>query len=192
MILSHILLVGGWLLYGVIHSLLSVTNIKSNISSLFSLSQKNYRLLYNVIAFGLIIPLIWYTTTVETAPLFPGNTFTKLTGILLMLIGFAIMLQCVAGYFRQMSGVEAATPTLKTNGLNKIVRHPLYLGTFLFLIGIVFLRPFYSSLLSVVSIIFYTLVGIHWEEKKLVSIFGEAYKNYRKKTPAIIPRFRLF
>lgn len=77
---------------------------------------------------------------------------------------------------------------LNTEGAFKYSRHPVYLFSILFL-G---LRPqmslFYFTLFICCVVYFY--LGSIYEEKKLVEIFGEPYKEYQKRTPRIFP-FRL-
>jgi len=75
--------------------------------------------------------------------------------------------------------------TLKIEGPYKIVRHPLYLFTIIFLI----LRPtmdlFY--LVFLIFIIAYFYIGSFYEEKKLVSAFGDQYRKYQASVPRLFP-----
>jgi protein-S-isoprenylcysteine O-methyltransferase Ste14 len=67
----------------------------------------------------------------------------------------------------------------------KYTRHPLYLGT---LIGI-----WSTPVMTITHLCYallltgYIMVGVYYEEKDLVRVFGEKYIQYRKSTPAIIP-----
>ncbi|CAF1518072.1 unnamed protein product [Didymodactylos carnosus] len=74
---------------------------------------------------------------------------------------------------------------LITTGLFQLCRHPLYLFTFL----AVTVSPTVSldRLLFAIYSCAYLSIGIPIEEKKLKMIFGEAYVEDRKNTPAIIP-----
>ena len=76
---------------------------------------------------------------------------------------------------------------LVTRGLSRIVRHPLYTFSLLF----VWLTPSASqnSLTVYIGATFYILIGAYFEERKLLRDFGEAYANYKRKTPMLIPGF---
>ena len=110
-------------------------------------------------------------------------------------VGIIIMSICVKKYFFEMSGLQAiqnsqAKFTLQQSGLHKYVRHPLYLGTILFLIGLFFIFPLLSNFISLVVITIYVLLGIRLEEKKLISQFGSHYLEYAKKVPMLVPRWK--
>jgi protein-S-isoprenylcysteine O-methyltransferase Ste14 len=74
---------------------------------------------------------------------------------------------------------------LNTGGLYRFVRHPLYTFSLLFL----WLSPVMTRnmLLLYAALTFYIFVGALLEERKLLQTFGETYRQYREKTPFIIP-----
>ena len=45
----------------------------------------------------------------------------------------------------------------------------------------------YGHLLLALGFTIYILIGIHYEEKDLVSYFGETYVEYRRKVGMVIP-----
>jgi protein-S-isoprenylcysteine O-methyltransferase Ste14 len=77
------------------------------------------------------------------------------------------------------------TPTLITSGLFRLCRHPLYLFTILAWT----ITPVMSldRLAFIIYTCAYALIGIHFEERKLVQIFGRAYVDYQQRVPAILP-----
>ncbi len=86
---------------------------------------------------------------------------------------------------------EEPTPNaLRIDGVHKYVRHPLYLGTFLFIWGLFILVPLISLLIANIIITVYTLIGTAFEEQKLQKEFGTAYTNYQTQVPRIIPSFK--
>jgi protein-S-isoprenylcysteine O-methyltransferase Ste14 len=77
---------------------------------------------------------------------------------------------------------------LVTHGLYRVVRHPLYTFSLLFL----WLTPTMSvnSLTLYLGATLYILVGAYFEERKLLRDFGTAYADYKRKTPMLIPGLR--
>jgi protein-S-isoprenylcysteine O-methyltransferase Ste14 len=66
------------------------------------------------------------------------------------------------------------------------VRHPLYTAGLLF----IWLIPVMTANLLALNIglTMYLIIGALFEERKLVREFGEAYIQYRKNTPMLVPR----
>ena len=63
---------------------------------------------------------------------------------------------------------------MATRGLHRYVRHPLYSALFLCLWGLV------QDPLSLATALWgslYTLIGTYFEERKLISLYGEAYQT---------------
>jgi protein-S-isoprenylcysteine O-methyltransferase Ste14 len=77
------------------------------------------------------------------------------------------------------------TPSLVTQGSYSLVRHPIYSFSFVLL----WLLPWMSwNLLALAGgLSLYMLVGIWFEERKLVAEFGPVYAEYRRQTRMLIP-----
>jgi protein-S-isoprenylcysteine O-methyltransferase Ste14 len=81
--------------------------------------------------------------------------------------------------------------TLNTQGIYSIVRHPLYLGNFFMWLGIIlYVGSIWFTLLCILLFWIYYERIMFAEEEFLKDKFGEAYTNWSKHTPAILPRFR--
>jgi protein-S-isoprenylcysteine O-methyltransferase Ste14 len=157
------------------------------------MGSNSYRVMYNIIAFVYLLGLLVLHLRLHSPYIYDPTALSHIIALLLVLPGAAIMILCIAKYFKQLSGAfrEKNQSHLYTGGLHQFVRHPLYFGTFLFLIGLALYWPLFKNILVVAIIILYTLVGIIFEEKKLLRQFGEAYKNYQQQVPMIIPRLRI-
>jgi methanethiol S-methyltransferase len=80
---------------------------------------------------------------------------------------------------------EEKSGALVTRGLYRVVRHPLYTFSLLF----IWLTSTVSrnSLTVYIGATLYIFAGIYFEERKLLSDFGESYAEYKRKTPMLIP-----
>lgn len=117
------------------------------------------------------------------------------SGLLLVMPGLLIMFISLKKYFLLLSGIRSvymasAPAELKIEGIHRYIRHPLYSGTILFVAGLFFIFPTLRNLIAVVLLIGYVILGIVFEEKKLMKEFGENYKEYKLKVPGLIPGFK--
>jgi protein-S-isoprenylcysteine O-methyltransferase Ste14 len=92
-----------------------------------------------------------------------------------------------AGWAYVRNGAGAADVPLQTGGLNRLVRHPLYLGLLLGLLGFWLLSPTDTRTIFVACNMAYVLVGTRLEERKLVQRFGAAYVRYQARVPQLLP-----
>jgi methanethiol S-methyltransferase len=192
---SHIWLALGWTAYGVLHSLLADKKVKKFIRDRSGTSFRYYRSFYNLIAFLLLAALIYWLIRIPTQKIWMPVLSQYFIGGAMVISGIAGMVIVLKKYFVTSAGFrdlfyEGGTPKLVVGGLHRIVRHPLYLSTFLFLWGLLLLLPVWSLLVTNLVITLYTIAAIRLEEKKLVEIFGEEYINYRKTVPMIWPRMK--
>lgn len=111
----------------------------------------------------------------------------------LILPGGVIVFISIKKYFFLLSGVQALfmkapVKELKITGIHRFVRHPLYTGTIMMVWGFFLLFPYLNNLIAVVLLTLYVIIGMRFEEKKLIAEFGSKYLDYMKKVPALIPR----
>jgi len=91
------------------------------------------------------------------------------------------VLQVVA----RMAGRETPEPEFRTPLVYRYVRHPLYLG---FLLGF-WAAPVMTAghLLFSIGCTGYILIGIWFEERDLIALFGEQYRRYRNQVGMLLP-----
>lgn len=154
-----------------------------------------YRLYYSFLALTGLIILLWYQFSRRSISLYTSEIIRHGASIILIVPGLIIMVICIHKYFYYLSGIQAlqkdkpaVTLTLQQNGLHKYVRHPLYLGTLLFVWGLFLFFPLLSNLIAAVVITVYVLIGIRLEETKLLLEYGKEYEQYSRRVPKLIPK----
>jgi len=183
-------------LWGVVHSLLASLRFKSFLlRSLGAGFMKFYRLLYNIIAVISIVPVLYLMISLPTKSLYqvpaPWSTLMLAAQAISALFLFVAVIQIDILSFTGLRQLieEEKTGGLVTSGLYRSVRHPLYTFSLL----ILWLVPSMSlnSFIIYVVLTVYVLIGIFFEERKLLREFGGAYEQYRSVTPMLIPALKL-
>ncbi|MCU7549170.1 NnrU family protein [Chitinophagaceae bacterium LB-8] len=196
MVKEHAILAILWMGYCAIHSILASSRAKKMAGSILKEHFKYYRLYYSLFAFIGLVSLLYYLTRMHSYLLLTRTTIYYIIGSIMGLGGLTVMFICIKKYFVQLSGLkslyieEKASSELMITGIHTYLRHPLYAGTFLFIWGLWILFPYLSLLISNIIITIYTIIGIGWEERKLVKEFGESYVRYKMKVPKLIPSLR--
>jgi len=196
MVSNHLSLAFYWIIYCVLHSVLADIRVKAFFQKKWNTYYQYYRLGYNLFAFVGLALILWFQLSIKPIHLFKITVPLQTIGVLIAIGGLALMLVCIKKYFSDLSGLlslkrKKLSPPLIISGVHRYVRHPLYLGTFIFIWGLVILFPMLSLLISNVIITAYTIIGIGLEEKKLVIDFGEHYQSYQKNVPKLVPKMRL-
>jgi protein-S-isoprenylcysteine O-methyltransferase Ste14 len=88
------------------------------------------------------------------------------------------------------SGFIVKNQELATDGAYRFVRHPLYTGNILLVIGFALAGSRWWGIpLAVLFFWFYYPTAIEYEDRKLHRIFGAAWEEWSARTPALLPRF---
>jgi len=179
--------------YFVIHSILASETIKAFAAKLFQ--PKYYRLFFNFIALVTLLPVIFIFIKTENRVLL-DFLFLKIIGIVLSLAGLFFGAKALRSYdlgefsgtAQLQTGSDKIIGNLNTSGMNSYVRHPLYFATLLLIWGMFLIFPKDTVLVLVVITNLYLIVGTKLEENKLVNDFGDAYLNYQKRVPMLLPK----
>lgn len=184
-----ILLLSLWALYFVLHSLLAAEPVKHWFQTVSGISKQAYRIVYNLFNLIGLIGLLWFHILFVCPAVYNSSTAVIIAGALVALAGLAIMVQSAREYdLSSFLGLSKETNMpLQIKGLHKYMRHPLYSGTILFFTGICIALPFYKNWYLLVLMIVYLFIGMWLEEKKLIHVFGDEYKNYMKRVKRLIP-----
>jgi methanethiol S-methyltransferase len=158
-----------------------------------------YRLLYNAFSVLTFIPVLYaggrilpqvFAWVVDR----PGRWFLYgLQAIGLIGVGVSLLqtdLLRFAGLGQAVRYLRGAPevnppPRLVVRGLYRLVRHPIYFFSLIFLWA--------NPVMSLAALVFnlaataYFWIGSGYEERRLLATYGEAYQQYRRRVPRLIP-----
>ncbi|GAA5266162.1 methanethiol S-methyltransferase [Acidiphilium sp. MT5] len=176
-----------WVSFGLGHSFFAASPGRS---WLRRIAGNRERLVYNAIALLHLI-IVLALGAILFAGHAPFHRPILLRALMdgLVLLGVIILYRAGKSYdlarFLGLTSPATMEP-LAVSGMNRIVRHPLYLGLILLLLGLC-TTPL--SLATTIFAVIYILIGIRFEERKLVQIYGAAYQTYCAEVPMLIPRW---
>lgn len=188
--IDYIILFVSWVLYFFIHSVLASDHVKGQFISKKFITARKYRMMYSIVSTIGLFAILILQLYLPSTHIFATSSISRFIGLVLAVCGIIILkrsFQLIS--MKSFLGVKDE-PNLKMvqNGIHKMVRHPIYSGTILLVIGAVIFVPSDLMIISALSIIAYLPVGIMFEEEKLVNTYGQEYIAYKKITPAIFPK----
>jgi methanethiol S-methyltransferase len=183
-----------WLSFGLAHSLLA--SVKARDVFVPTLGAY-YRLTYNLVALvHIVVVLVVGVWVFDDTARFVHSNWLDLSQSVLWILGLIILILALRSYdLGRLAGTnqirnyrcgisEPEDEPLQLKGLHAYVRHPLYTGAHLLLWGAA------QDNLSLATAIWgsgYLLIGTYFEERKLLTLYGERYESYRSKVPALLP-----
>ena len=122
-----------------------------------------------------VLLIVLFTVTAEPIP------SLAVIGLPIALLGAFVRLYA--------SGFIVKNQELATDGAYRFVRHPLYTGNILLVIGFALAGSRWWGIpLALFFFWFYYPAAIEYEDRKLRRIFGTAWEAWSARTPALMPR----
>src|SRR5688572_18853069 len=123
-----------------------------------------------------VVLIILYTVTAAPVPVLVA------IGLAVGLVGALVRLYA--------SGFIVKNQELATDGAYRFVRHPLYTGNILLVLGFALAGSRWWGIpLALFFFWFYYPTAIEYEDRKLHRLFGAAWEQWSARTPALLPRF---
>ena len=106
--------------------------------------------------------------------------------VLLVIVGLSCALASFRLFARNKTTISPLTPSetsvLKTQGMYRYSRNPMYLGLLLLIIAAtIWFGTWFGIIISLFFILLMNILQIIPEEEALLQIFGEEYLEYKKK-----------
>jgi len=191
--------IGAWAAFAVFHSLTLSEGYERRVRRLVGNKAFDayHRLVFTAYSVVVFVLLLLYLSTIPDRPFYRLEGLARLLFHGIQLAGCAFLLWTPWDLkeflgFRQWERWRKGESTqpgkndrLFTGKAYGVVRHPLYLGCSMILL----FQPVQTrnSALSVAMAVLYFYVGTFLEERRLVNKFGDAYRDYQKKVPRMLP-----
>lgn len=180
-----------WALYGALHSWLAGLGLKGWVDRHWPRLTPAYRLLFNGLAVVLLIPPLWLTWLYPGAALWHWPAWLAWPAAIATVAGYAWSLRWYDSMdflglrqWRGRNGAAVWRDGLVLSPLHRYVRHPWYSLGLLYL----WTRDLNAGwLVAVLAVTAYLVIGSRLEERKLIQVFGESYRRYRDRVPALVP-----
>jgi protein-S-isoprenylcysteine O-methyltransferase Ste14 len=122
-----------------------------------------------------VVLIVFYAATAAPRPALAA------VGLTLGVVGALVRLYA--------SGFIVKNQELATDGAYRYVRHPLYTGNILLVVGFALAGSRWWGIpLALFFFWFYYPTAIEYEDRKLHRIFGTAWEQWAARTPALFPR----
>lgn len=182
-------------LFGVQHSVMARPGFKAWLTRFLpaALERSTYILGTVLVIFTLILfwrPMVGLVWQVEADWL---RTLLHAIYWLGWIISF-LATQMIDGFhlmgLRQSFGAdkpESQVKKLVTPGFYQFVRHPIQTGVVIAMLATPDMTV--GRALLAAGVILYVAIGLYYEERDLIAEFGDTYRTYKKRVPALFPKF---
>lgn len=189
-------LAGGWTLWCALHSLLIARPVTDALKRRLGARFGYVRLLFNAFSMASLIPLGVLHALWRGAPVLRYRGAWLLLALVMNLVaGLLFALGAKAYGMADFLGLRSAKAARRgelvepqdfsSGGILRWVRHPWYLAGMLLLWGHDLDAP---GLAAAGVLTAYLVLGAWLEERKLVALYGDAYRAYQRAVPMLLPR----
>jgi len=142
-----------------------------------------------IVAFYLLGPGDWFGKSWLREKFVEHTNLVGTIGLLFCIAGavIAIWSRYLLGRNWSLSVQRKSEHELIQKGIYKTIRHPIYFGLLLFIIGNGIIVGDYRAIIAVIVVFISLWFKLIKEERLLIEIFGDQYLNYKLKTKALIP-----
>ncbi len=121
-----------------------------------------------------------------------GTLWVRVPGLVILVSStiFTLWARAALGTMWSGSPTVKAGHRLRTDGPYAVTRHPIYTGLLGMLLGTVLLVGLGRWLVIFPLALLFAELRIRTEEQLMLATFPEAYPDYRRRVPQLVPRLR--
>lgn len=193
--MKYLFLALAWTAYCALHSAMISETATGFLERRLGASFRFYRLFFNTVSLVLLVPVVWYSRTLEGEPVVRWEGAWRAARYALVAVGGLLLVAGGRHYrlrrFLGLSQLRGRSPGglatgggIDSTGILGLVRHPWYTAVLLLL----WARDLDVARLVVNGVLtVYIVVGTLLEERKLIHEFGDAYRAYQEKVSMFVP-----
>jgi protein-S-isoprenylcysteine O-methyltransferase Ste14 len=185
-----------WIAWCVLHSVTIAWGELPRLQRRLGRTAAYYRLVFNGVAIISLVPVVALMLQLRGPTLVAWSGLWRLAQAALLGAGVALFVAGAQRYdLNEVLGLNqierarpaenaARPPRLRTTGVLGITRHPWYLGGLL----VIWARDLDAAgLVTNAVLTVYLFVGTALEERKLVRVYGDAYRRYQRRVSMLLP-----
>ncbi|MFT4518328.1 MAG: protein-S-isoprenylcysteine O-methyltransferase Ste14 [Halioglobus sp.] len=181
------------LLFGIQHSVMARPGFKSALTSVLPQSwERSTYVLATAIVLGV---MVWYWQPMAgTIWLVENETLRSVIAAVywsgwLVTVLATFMLNHFHLFGLQQSFLsedpDSGTKEFKTPFFYRFVRHPIQTGVVIAMLATPDMTV--TRLVLAVGMLIYIAIGLRYEERDLLEMFGDTYRDYKRRVPAVVP-----
>ena len=139
---------------------------------------------------GFLVPMLWVVSPVLDFAKYPSIAGMLVVGTLCYAAGLWLCYRAHADLGQGLSPTLhiKAGHQLITHGIYRRIRHPMYLGLLVFVLGQAFVvSNLVAGLSGMIGMVLLLLLRVRSEEQMMLDEFGDEYAAYRARTSRLLP-----
>jgi len=196
--MEYFLLCTLWIVWCFLHSFFTNSRTTTWFKNHLVKRFKFYRLAFNLLSLLTVLPLLYWQGNIAGPVVIPLSPLLRYFKIIAIIPTIALMAAAFLSFdTREFMGIKQITgrakedtaPVITKHGLYGHVRHPIYLGGFVFFL-ILATDASLAQFLGYLILALYMVIGTFREDRRLANELGDVYRKYQKEVPMFLPKLR--
>ncbi len=171
-----------WVVFALTHVILSSNPLRPRAVHL--LGERLFQGLYSLVAFAVFVPLILvYSGNKDAGPLLWSVEPNLVIDIVTRVGNTVAVMLAVAGIFRPSPTVVTGTPARQPRGVQRITRHPLFMGIVLWALTHLLVNGFASDVVFFSGFVLFGLLGSWHQDHRQKALPDGAYAKFCEQSP---------
>lgn len=177
-----IVIVALWLVFALSHVTLSSNPVRPRAVRLFG--ERLFQGLYSLVAFAVFVPLVLvYAGNKHAGALLWSIEPNVVLEIVTRIGNTVAVILVVAGIFHPSPTVVTGTPTRRPRGVQRITRHPVFMGIVLWALMHLLVNGFASDVAFFGGFVIFGLLGSWHQDHRQTALPDGAYAAFCKQSP---------